>query len=120
MTNQKAINLLVKTTLSSSLVLLAACQAADHAAEKSVAPVSSATATPPVTGQGMGEEARKAYIEAYDSNGDGGVSQGELEQFRTARFKSADSDGNGLLSANEYVDEYAARLEQQIASERKA
>ncbi|MGP9802120.1 hypothetical protein [Rheinheimera sp. NSM] len=51
----------------------------------------------------------------YDSNNDGVVSRAEYEQGRAAQFAGVDSNRNGVLSYDEYVLEFATRLDQQIA-----
>jgi Ca2+-binding EF-hand superfamily protein len=112
-------NLLIKSALALPLVMLAACQTTDQAAESSPAATPSSPAASAMVAHGTGTEARQGYILEHDQDGDGRVSQQELEQFRTARFQGADSDGDGRLSEHEYVDEYAARLDRQLASERK-
>ncbi len=72
-----------------------------------------------ISGHGLGEADRKAFIEEHDRDADGRVSRDEYTAFRNARFASADVNGNGLLDENEYVDEYAVRLDRQLESERK-
>lgn len=51
----------------------------------------------------------------YDSNNDGVVSRAEYEQGRAAQFAGVDVNRDGVLSYDEYVSEFADRLDQQIA-----
>lgn len=57
-----------------------------------------------------------AFIHDYDANDDGQVSRAEFDAGRAARFKSTDANGDGWVSEDEYVGEYRARLEQQLAA----
>ncbi|HUD90832.1 hypothetical protein [Sphingobium sp.] len=56
-----------------------------------------------------------AFIHDYDADHDGQVTRAEFDAGRVARFKASDANGDGWLSAEEYVGEYHARLEQQLA-----
>lgn len=51
----------------------------------------------------------------YDSNNDGVVSRAEYEQGRAAQFAGVDVNRDGVLSYDEYVSEFADRLDQQIS-----
>jgi hypothetical protein len=51
----------------------------------------------------------------YDSNKDGRVSRAEYEQGRAAQFAGVDVNRDGVLSYDEYVSEFADRLDQQIS-----
>jgi hypothetical protein len=51
----------------------------------------------------------------YDSNKDGRVSRAEYEQGRAAQFAGVDTNRDGALSYDEYVSEFADRLDQQIS-----
>ncbi|PBN41742.1 hypothetical protein [Sphingobium sp. D43FB] len=57
-----------------------------------------------------------AFIHDYDADHDGQVSRAEFDIGRIARFKATDTNGDGWVSENEYVQEYSARLEQQLAA----
>lgn len=61
-----------------------------------------------------------SFIATWDDDGDGRVSRAEYEKVRTARFAATDSDHNGSLTVEEYVNEYAVRLDRDIADERIA
>lgn len=61
-----------------------------------------------------------AFIATWDDDGDGKVSHAEYEAVRKARFATTDSDHNGSLTVDEYVNEYAVRLDRDIADERNA
>lgn len=57
-----------------------------------------------------------AFIHDYDSNHDGQVARAEFDAARLLRFKDTDANGDGGLSEEEYVGEYSARLEKQLAA----
>lgn len=57
-----------------------------------------------------------AFIHDYDANHDGQVTRAEFDAGRLARFKATDANGDGWVSEDEYVKEYSARLEQQLAT----
>lgn len=57
-----------------------------------------------------------AFIHDYDSDRDGEVTRAEFDAGRAARFKATDANGDGGLSEQEYVGEYSARLEKQLAA----
>jgi Ca2+-binding EF-hand superfamily protein len=61
-----------------------------------------------------------AFIATWDDDGDGKVTHAEYEAVRRARFATTDSDHNGSLTVDEYVNEYAVRLDRDIADERTA
>jgi Ca2+-binding EF-hand superfamily protein len=56
-------------------------------------------------GQGHGVKAKirmQEFLDTYDANGDGRVTQDEVDQWRADRLKKFDADGNGQLSLDEY------------------
>jgi hypothetical protein len=69
--------------------------------------------------QPAGGQAGSVFIGAWDTDGDGKVSRAEYDAARTQRFAQADEDGNASLTADEYVNEYAVRLDTEIADARK-
>jgi hypothetical protein len=54
-------------------------------------------------------------LEMYDSNKDGVISREEYAKGRAAQFAATDANGDGQLSYDEYVSEFAGRLDQQIS-----
>ncbi len=56
-----------------------------------------------------------SFIHDYDADHDGKVTRAEFDAGRTARFRATDVNADGWLSEVEYVGEYRARLEQQLA-----
>ncbi len=55
--------------------------------------------------QGGGSDRRGGamrMMEAYDTDGDGRLTQGEVDRSRAARVKKFDKDGDGMLSIGEY------------------
>lgn len=85
---------------------------AANAAEPS--PGNSAATLPP------GSHAEGSFISSWDADGDGKVPRAEYEAVRVERFASADENHDGALNATEYVNEYALRLDREIADERTA
>lgn len=81
-----------------------------HGAENAVATESLPT----------GGHAGNAFIAAWDDDGDGKVSRAEYEVVRNARWATSDGDHDGSLTVDEYVNEYAVRLDRDIADERNA
>ena len=57
-----------------------------------------------------------AFITDYDLDKDGKVTPAEFKTVRDQRFAATDADKNGGLSEDEYVGEYKARLEAQLAA----
>ncbi len=68
----------------------------------------------------IGVTPEASFIQSWDRDGDGKVAKAEYEAARKERFAATDEDSNGTLSADEYADEFAVRLDRQIADERKA
>ncbi len=67
-----------------------------------------------------GGHAGNAFIGAWDDDGDGKVARAEYEVVRNARWATSDGDHDGSLTVDEYVNEYAVRLDRDIADERTA
>jgi Ca2+-binding EF-hand superfamily protein len=66
-----------------------------------------------------GGHAGNVFIGAWDTDGDGKVSRTEYDATRTQRFAQSDENSDAALSADEYVNEYATRLDHDIADARK-
>jgi hypothetical protein len=66
-----------------------------------------------------GGHAGNVFIGAWDTDGDGKVSRTEYDATRTQRFAQSDENSDAALSADEYVNEYATRLDHDIAAARK-
>lgn len=117
----------MKIYLQLSLVCLAslvsACQSTTSDSTAAAAANPQAEAKKPMLrsmGHGASAADRKIFISEHDTNSDEQVSRAEIEIFRKARFDEADINRDGTVSENEYVDEYAARLDRQIDSARQA
>lgn len=67
-----------------------------------------------------GGHAGNAFIGAWDDDGDGKVARAEYDTIRNSRFAATDADRDGSLTVDEYVSEYAVRLDRDIADERNA
>jgi len=57
-----------------------------------------------------------AFITDYDLDKDGKVTPAEFQTVRGQRFSATDANKDGGLSEDEYVGEYKARLETQLAA----
>lgn len=67
-----------------------------------------------------GGHSGNAFIGTWDDDGDGKVPRAEYETVRKARFAATDANGDGALTIEEYLNEYAVRLDRDIADERSA
>jgi len=67
-----------------------------------------------------GGHAGSQFLAAWDDDGDDKVSRAEYDKARVQRFAFTDANKDGGLSVDEYLNEYATRLDPQIADERQA
>ena len=86
--------------------LMAACTSAPPAAQQPAA----AGPAAPAGGHGL-----SAFIGGFDANRDGVVTRQEYDAVRTQRYTAADTNHDGVLGEDEYVAEFAGRLQQQYA-----
>ena len=92
---------------------MAACTSAPPAATQQSAtqqPTAAAGPAAPAGGHGL-----SAFIGGFDANRDGVVTRQEYDAVRTQRFTAADTNHDGVLGEDEYVAEFAGRLQQQYA-----
>lgn len=75
---------------------------------------------PVARSQVTGGHANSQFVRSWDQNGDAKVSRAEYDDARVKRYAASDADKSGALSQDEYINEYAARLDEQIADEKKA
>lgn len=68
------------------------------------------------TGALAASHARDTFIREQDQNGDAVVSKEEFASTRQVQFVRTDSDRNSALSLDEYVGDYQARLERELAA----
>ena len=68
------------------------------------------------TARGHGKQ---SFMEKYDTDGDGTVSEAEFIAERNVGYDRRDADSDGVLYQEEYVSEYEVRLLQQLAEERE-
>lgn len=61
--------------------------------------------------QVTGGHANAQFVRSWDQNGDTGVSRTEYDDARVQRYAATDADNSGALSQDEYVKEYAERLD---------
>lgn len=59
------------------------------------------------------------FLKAYDTNLDGKVTQAEYDARRHDDYARTDADKDGAVTEAEYVAEYAARLDAELAAQRK-
>ncbi|WP_233010066.1 hypothetical protein [Rheinheimera faecalis] len=63
-------------------------------------------------------QGKASFIQDYDLDKDGTVSQAEFEQVRQQRYSAMDENKDGQVSVDEYVNEYAGRLDKKLDTER--
>ncbi len=63
-------------------------------------------------------QGKASFIQDYDLNKDGTVSQAEFAQVRQQRYNVMDENKDGQVSVDEYVNEYAGRLDKKLDTER--
>jgi len=59
------------------------------------------------------------FLKTYDTNLDGKVTKAEYDAKRQADYGRTDADKDGAVTEAEYVGEYAARLDADLAAQRK-
>jgi len=62
------------------------------------------------------QHAGNAFLAAYDTNHDGKLPRAEYDAARAGRFAATDADKDGGISEAEYVGEFTARLDAQLAA----
>ena len=88
--------------------MMAACTSAPPPATQQ--PGAAAGPAAPAGGHGL-----SAFIGGFDANRDGVVTRQEYDAVRTQRYTAADTNHDGVLGEDEYVAEFAGRLQQQYA-----
>lgn len=59
---------------------------------------------------------QSAFVQDYDTDKDGVVTRAEFDALRASRLKAMDTNGDGKVSEAEYVGEYVARLDAELAA----
>lgn len=57
-----------------------------------------------------------AFLHDYDTNKDDKVTRAEFDAVRAQRYAATDANHDGWVSEDEYVSEYQARLEKELAA----
>lgn len=63
-------------------------------------------------------QGKASFIQDYDLNKDGTVSETEFAEVRQQRYSAMDENKDGQVSVDEYVNEYAGRLDKKLDTER--
>jgi Ca2+-binding EF-hand superfamily protein len=63
-------------------------------------------------------QGKASFIQDYDLNKDGTVSEAEFAEVRQQRYSAMDENRDGQVSVDEYVNEYAGRLDKKLDTER--
>jgi len=63
-------------------------------------------------------QGKASFIQDYDLNKDGTVSEIEFAEVRQQRYSAMDENKDGQVSVDEYVNEYAGRLDKKLDTER--
>lgn len=77
-----------------------------------------ATAQQPATRRGGGHS-KDDFFNTYDMDGDGVVTMEDFVEVRDLGYRDRDVDGDNKVVADEYVAEYTARLDADLAATRK-
>jgi hypothetical protein len=60
------------------------------------------------------------FLDFYDANGDASVPRAEFDGQRGKDFERINASHDGQVTESQYVDEFAVRLDRQLAAERAA
>jgi len=60
------------------------------------------------------------FFDAYDGNGDASVSRAEFDSQRGKDYGRINATDDGKVTESQYVDEFAGRLDRQLAAQRAA
>ena len=63
-------------------------------------------------------QGKASFIQDYDLDKDGTVSEVEFAEVRQQRYSAMDENKDGQVSVDEYVNEYAGRLDKRLDTER--
>jgi Ca2+-binding EF-hand superfamily protein len=63
-------------------------------------------------------QGKASFIQDYDLNKDGTVSEAEFAEVRQQRYSAMDENKDGQVAVDEYVNEYAGRLDKKLDTER--
>lgn len=63
-------------------------------------------------------QGKASFIQDYDLDKDGTVSEAEFAEIRQQRYSAMDENKDGQVSVDEYVNEYAGRLDKKLDTER--
>ncbi len=63
-------------------------------------------------------QGKASFIQDYDLDKDGTVSEAEFAEVRQQRYSAMDENKDGQVSVDEYVNEYAGRLDKKLDTER--
>ena len=101
-----------------ALLLVAACATPRHASETTAAaidqPSEQADAGEDTSRPLARGHSKSGFMETYDLDGDGQVTEAEFMTEREQGYLRRDADGDGAVHAEEYVAEYEGRLQDQM------
>lgn len=69
---------------------------------------------PPAPRRASAGHSKRAFVETYDTDGDGHVTFAEFTAEREKGYHVRDANGDGAVHEEEYVAEYESRLEQEL------
>ena len=93
----------------------AAAQEAAHAGHGAAQPAANAARA--AAGH---RQAPASFLAQFDEDKDGKVDAAAFEAFRRARYAQTDENGDGSVDVEEYVAEYASRLDRELEAAREA
>ena len=106
---------LLSLPLAAAAILLTACETVPATDAADSAPAVAAQAdTPPPPRRVSAGHSKRAFVETYDTNGDGHVTQAEFTAEREKGYHVRDANGDGTVHEEEYVSEYEGRLEKEL------
>lgn len=115
-TESKMKRLLMSGAVMIAALEMSACATTAQTTDGDMA--SAAQQERPVRRRGGGGHSKDAFLEGYDLDGDGRVSEAEFYAARDQGYDLRDMDRDGGVAPDEYVAEYEGRLDQDLAEQR--
>ena len=104
---------LLSLPLAVAAMLVTACETVPTA-DAAPAVIAQTDAPPAPRRRATAGHSKQAFVETYDTDGDGHVTLTEFTAEREKGYHIRDADGDGTVHEEEYVSEYEGRLEQEL------
>jgi cytochrome c5 len=95
-------------------ILLSACETTHTEREGTAAAIAVQADDAPAAQRVSAGHGKRAFVETYDTDGDGKVTLAEFMAEREQGYRLRDADGDSAVHKEEYVSEYERRLEQEL------